>query len=253
MASWDVLGFSPDPNTWSYRVTLATPSGRDEIETVPADAVVHLRFAVDPRRPWAGIAPLTWAASTGRLGAALERSLGDEATSPVGTVIPVPATGTEEDDDTDTDPLASLRVDLAQLRGSVALIDSVAGGWGDKMERPDSDWRPRRIGPNPPDSEAMLRKAVEASICMVMGIPPSLSNATASAAIRESWRVFVNGSCEPLARQLAVELAYKLDAPGLRFDFSSLRSADVTGLARAVSSLVTAGMSLDDARAAVGL
>ena len=39
----------------------------------------NFRYAVDPARPWLGRSPLQFASDTGRLGAALEARLGDEA------------------------------------------------------------------------------------------------------------------------------------------------------------------------------
>lgn len=251
VASWDVAGSDPDPATWLYRCDLPAPSGTVR-RTLPAGAVIHLQFASDPGRPWIGVSPIAYAAATGRLAAALERSLADESGGPVGHVVPMPPVTPEEDDD-DTDPYAATRTDLGALRGGLALVDSVADGGGDRLLRPDSDWRPRRIGPNYPEAEVTLRAAVEASVCVAYGIPAAYMSATSAAAIRESWRAFIVGAVEPLARQFAVELGAKLDAPGLEFDFGALRSADVTGRARAVASLVTAGVSVEDARAAVGI
>ena len=62
---WDVLG-GADPSTWHYRVELSGPSGT-AWETHPAGGVLHLRWQVDPARPWAGVSPLQRASDTGSL------------------------------------------------------------------------------------------------------------------------------------------------------------------------------------------
>ena len=54
---WDVHG-GPDVATWLYRCELAGPSST-AWRTRSAGAVLHLRWLVDPARPWAGVSPLT--------------------------------------------------------------------------------------------------------------------------------------------------------------------------------------------------
>ena len=70
---------------------------------------------------------------------------------------------------------------------------------------------------------------------------------------RESWRRFLHGSVQPLGDLLAGELAVKLDVPGLRLTFDRLMASDLSGRARALQSMVGAGMQLDDARRLGGL
>ena len=70
---------------------------------------------------------------------------------------------------------------------------------------------------------------------------------------RESWRRFLHGSVQPLGDLLAGELAVKLDVPGLALKFDRLMASDLSGRARALGSMVQAGMSLDDARRLAGL
>ena len=71
-ASWDVYG-GPRPETWYYRCERAGPSG-NAWETHPAGGVLHLRWQVDPARPWAGVSPLQRAADTGSLSGWLEKA-----------------------------------------------------------------------------------------------------------------------------------------------------------------------------------
>ena len=84
---WDVMG-GPRPSSWSYRVEQAGPTAT-AWRTLPAGAVLHLRWQVDPHRPWAGVSPLQHAADTGSLSAWLERRLSEEASGPVGAFLPV--------------------------------------------------------------------------------------------------------------------------------------------------------------------
>ena len=249
--SWEVHG-GLSRSTWHVRATLAGPDvsvSRD----VPYAAVSHVCYAVDPYRPWLGVSPLSWAVSTGRLAAALERALGDESGGPVGAVLPVPEGQPEPDDDDETapDPLAALRADLGNLRGTVALVETLAGGWGDKGGRPDSDWKPRRVGANPPASLAELRTGAALTVFGACGVPPSLVTLPADGTgQREAWRRFMHGSVSPVARLVETELRAKLDTPDLRLDFADLYAADLMGRARAWRSLVGKGAEMDPDKAA---
>ena len=85
----NVYGSSPDPATWTYDCALIGPTGSTR-RVVPASEVLAVRYAVRSRRPWQGIAPLEFAASSGRLAALLEQSLGDEAATAVGRIFSTP-------------------------------------------------------------------------------------------------------------------------------------------------------------------
>ena len=63
--SWDVRG-GPDERSWWYRADLQGPSGSTS-RTVPSAAALHVRYAVDPSRPWRGLSPLESACATGVL------------------------------------------------------------------------------------------------------------------------------------------------------------------------------------------
>ena len=159
VGSWDVRGPWREVD-WFYRIDLFGPSG-NITRFVPAAAVLHFRYAIDPSRPWYGLAPLQWARATGTLAANLETRLGEEAGGPVGHVIPVPSDG---GDGSDSDPLAMLKSDLANARGRTILSETVAAAWGDsKAAAPQSDWKPQRFGADPPDSLPSLRTGVKIS------------------------------------------------------------------------------------------
>ena len=219
---------------------------------LPAAAVVHGRFSIDPARPWYGVGPLGWAALTGRLHGALEGSLADEAAGPVGSVIPVPQspddTPDTDDPDDDTDPLAKLRADVAALRGKTALVETVAAGWGEgQTAAPHADWRPQRIGAAPPDSLPVLRSDSAVAVLAAAGVPADLAFSADSTGQQEAWRRFLHGSVQPLADLLSVELADKLDVADLRLTFDGLRASDVGQRARAYAALVKADMDKTEA------
>ena len=253
--SWDVHG-GPDPASWWYRLDIAGPSSQTTIVR-GAESVVHLRYAVDPAHPWIGLSPLAVAASTGRLAGLLEQALGDEAGTPRGTLITTPeGTGAAGDgDDPDADPYAAIKGDLLRLKGDVALVESFAAGAGDKGARPDRDWKPERLGANPPAALVELRGAVFDGVLGACGISPALfaSSATATG-IREAFRTFYRVTLLPIGAAVERELTDKLETP-VRLDFRKLGAADVATAARAYRALVgkDAVMSDADARTLTGL
>ena len=253
--SWDVRG-GPDPLTWRYRVDLFGPSG-NITRHLPSASVVHGRYSIDPARPWAGVSPLGWARLTGKLHASLEDAIADEAAGTRGHLLPVPAgpDGDEVDADGEpADPLADLRADVATLRGRTVLTETTSAGWGEGQgAAPAADWRPQRIGANPPPSLATLRADSAQAVLSACGCSADLFVAGDAAGQRESWRRFLHGSVQPLGDLVAAELADKLDAPGLRLNFDRLFASDLSGRARAFGSLVKAGMDIDDARRLAGL
>ena len=69
--------------------------------------------------------------------------------------------------------------------------------------------------------------------------------------MREFSREFKERVVQPLATRMELEIAAKLD--DLTLDLSRLHDTDMTHLAGAVDKLVSAGVSLADARELVGL
>ena len=248
---WDTRGHA-SRSSWFVRADLHGPD-TTITRTVAYSGVIHCRYAFDPARPWIGVGPLSWALQTGRLAAALERALADEAGSPVGSVIPVPEGNREptDEDEDDADPLAGLKADIAKLRGSVALVETMSGGHGDRGGRPDSDWKAHRIGAHPPDVLNEIRTAAAMSVFGACGVPPSLFMLPADGTgQREAWRRFLHGSVSPVARMVADELRLKLEIPDLTLSFDSLYAADLSGRARAWRSLVGKAAAMDADKAA---
>ena len=141
VGSWDIAG-PANPSAWWYRADTFGPS-LNLSRRVPGSAVVHCRYAHDPATPWLGVSPLGWARATGTLAANLEQRLGEETGGTVAYVLPVP-----QDDEGQLD---DLQADIRAARGGTAFVETTSAGWGEgKAVAPSADWKPQRIGANPP-------------------------------------------------------------------------------------------------------
>ena len=118
----DVEG-GPFPEEWEYRLTLGGPSRTVTYDSIPAQSVLHFRYAVDPSTPWRGNGPVQVAALAGKLSAETVRALADESSGPVGRLLGIPG-GTDGQDAT----VQSLKTDIASARGRTAIVE--AGDWG---------------------------------------------------------------------------------------------------------------------------
>ena len=108
-------------NSWRYKVELPTPGRSSRKKSrFSADEVVHLRYSVDPASPWRGKGPLQVAALSGKLSAELVSSLADEASGPVGSLLPIPVDGKDES-------VKELRADLRKAAGKTMLVQG--GDW----------------------------------------------------------------------------------------------------------------------------
>ena len=247
--SWDVRSESAR-SEYFYRLDLFAPSNNETL-IAPGAAVIHGKYSFDPARPWFGISPMGWADLTGKLHAAVEDALADEAGSPRGVLLSVPI-GPDADGDSDTteDPNAALRDDITALRGKVAMLETTSAGWSEgKTAAPSRDWVPQRLGAAPPAPLVDLREASARAVMAACGVPPTVFATGGDAAgSREAWRALLHGAVQPVADLLAAELAVKLDTPGLALSFDRLMASDVQGRARAFQSMTGGGM--DAARAA---
>ena len=240
--SYSITG-GADPSTWTYELTIGTPS-KSETKRVPIDGVVHLRYAVDPERPWQGISPLQAASISGRLGAAASAALADEAESPHGSFLPTPPA--DENDD-------GLKTDIKNAQGHMLVVESMAGDWQGGGPAPSKDWEPRRFGFNAPASLVELERQIFVEILAACGIPPAMFDSNSATASRESYRQFLHSTVAPIGRVVEAELREKLVSPDLTLDWTELRAADIAGRARAFGSLVKGGMPLEQAAAVSGV
>ena len=243
--TWDITGgYMPD--TWRYQVSIPSPSGKGLVQRVPYDEVIHAMYSHESSRPWVGVSPIGWASETGLLLATVERVLKDESGGTRGYVLPMPAGGTDKE-------VTLLKQDLATLRGRTALTETTASGWGGgRADAPQSDWRPRRIGPDYPDSVVELRRDAQRAVVAACQVPLGLLEGSDASGLRESWRQFLHGGVNPLAKLVAAELSEKLERT-INLDFTELYAADVQGRARAFQSLTGGGMEVSRAATLAGL
>ena len=239
-ANWTVQG-DADPASWIYICNNNGPSTSRAI-TLPADSVVHIRYAPHPSQPWRGRSPLMMAADSARAASRLESATSEE--------------------------MAFTQKQLLSPRrnqGDYGMADSMSPDLIDKIVKAFSahtgsgafvvpgDLEPRRLGPAPPDSFALLRDRFERSILSIHGVPPALvSEQGTGTAMREAFRQVLHSLLKPLAGLVVEELKLKLN-PAAALSFDSLRAGDITGSARAFGSLVTGGLTPKSAAEVVGL
>ena len=244
--SWDVFG-NARPDSWHYRLTLAGPDSMMTINPVQGSGVLHFRYMTDPASPWRGVGPIQSAALAGRLSAETLRALGDEMSGPTGSLLPVGADG-------DDPSIVGLKADIKSLGGHVALVEKLSD-WatGGASSGGSSEWQPRRIGANPPDSIVTLAETASVEVWTACGIPPSLFYKQADGTgQREAFRRLLHSTVAPLARIVERELSDKLGG-SVKLGFDSLFAADLSGRARAFQSLVGGGMEVTKAAALAGL
>ena len=238
--SWTVHG-SDDPASWRYRVTLSGPDTSRTI-TLPAASVLHIRYAPHPSRPWAGRSPVLLAVDTARVAGLLENATAGELNFTQQQVL------TPRRNQGDYAPVDTLAPDMIQKIVS-AFAEHVSS---DAFVIP-ADVTAQRLGPEPPDSFALLRDRFENSILAMCGIPPALvASRGTGTAMRESFRQVLHALLKPLGALLSEELREKLH-PEAALSFDALRAGDITGSARAFGSLVTGGLTPQSAAEVVGL
>ena len=255
-SSYAVQGTS-DPSSWVWVLTLFGP-GDTRTRFRPNDGILNVVIGNTVTRPWEGRAPWQAASLSGKLLSGIERQLAGESQSKSGYVLPVPDLGDRgqgEDVDGETDPLTTLRRDLASAEGRTMLAPSMASGFGGGpgvAPAPASEYSPRRFGANPPSALLELRRDIERSVLASYGILPSLVNERAAGnSLREARRQF-HGTIVALATLLENSLSEALNET-VTLNLRRTKAADSATMARAISSLTSSGMSLQDAIESVGL
>ena len=207
-----------DPRQWTCTATTYGPSA-SETWRVGFDSVVFATWGSPTARPYHGLGPGSWARDTARLMSNAERSLANEAGGPVAQLVPIPQDG--GDGDENTDPLAGLKATIKDAKGNALLLETTAGGWGEgAVNAPRADWRPQRLGPNPPEAFGKVAQQSFNRFLAAAGVPPGLfAEGADGTAMRESLRQWHMGVVRPMARALEVELTEKFGvAVALKFD-----------------------------------
>lgn len=232
VADWDLSTRDGEPR--AYRVSISEAGG-GSTETVLAGEVLHLRISSDPVAPWTGQAPLRRARLTAGLLHTLETALSEiYENAPIGTqIVPFP-----ESPETD---LETIGRGFRGKRGRVLLRESVnvqaAGGMA-----PAQDWSGNDVTPNIQGAQVVdsLDRARN-SIFAAFGVLPGMyAEAAQGPLVREAQRQLATWTLQPIAALLAEEATAKL---GTAVDIDVLRPVqafDVSGRARALSTIVQA-------------
>ena len=203
-----------------------------------------------------GSGPLSWAYDSARLASEGERTLADELGGPLAQLLTTTdsgPTGTGTDDDEDDDPNRDAKLALRGARGDAVLVETTSAAAGDgSAAAPRRDWDPRRLGPDPPETLALLRRDSFSQMLAACGVPPAMwesgADGTAQRAARER---FVLLTVQPTLQMIGAELSAKLEAD-VRFDVSHLQH-DVQVKAAAFRQMVNGGMAVAEAVALSGL
>lgn len=239
-ASHSVLGRTSSPLLWRYKITPASPQGKQKAVEKSGTDVFHLRIGTTKQEPWRGVSPLHNAQSTSNILKAVELAMRYEAGGSVATIIPVPKPSTE------------LANDLRNARGKTVLGHTTSQNWGEGGRGPAGDWRPQRVAPTFSEHEIGARAAVERSIASACGVPPILLGLDAGGGdAREAWRQFAFSTLRPIGSLIEYELErIGLPAP---VSFSKLGASDIGTRSRAWKQLVDAGMDKLKAEGLAGL
>ena len=236
---WEVHG-SEDPSTWTYRCTVSGPDVA-RLVTLPADSVLHVKYAPHPSRPWKGRSPLHLARDTGQAASLLEHATSEEFSFVQRQLL------SPRRNQGDYGMVDSLTPELI-----AKVVKSFSDHTGSGAMIVPGDLEPKRLGPEPPPGFAELRDRLEQSILSLHGIPPALVAARGTGtALRESFRQILHSLLKPLGALVVEELQAKLH-PEAALSFDALRAGDITGSARAFGSLVTGGLTPQSAAQIVG-
>ena len=240
--SHDVSG-GPFPEEWEYRLTLGGPSRTATYDFVPAQSVLHFRYAADPATPWRGNGPIQVAALAGRLSAETARALAEESSGPVGRLLAIPVDGGDS-------TVSGLKSDISNARGRVAIIEG--GDWGSSGSGAEVSLESQRFGPEPGSALVDLVDVSSREIYSACGLNAALWGSGDAASTREAWRLCLFGVLSPLGRLVEAELQNKLEDT-VTLSWQELRASDLSGRARAFQSMVGGGLPVDQAVSVAGL
>lgn len=241
-------------DTWQCRVTTYGPS-TTRTRVVGRDRLVFVRWGTSPGTRYRGQGPTSWAATTAKLQGNIERNLSYESGMPVGTLFPIPAGhGPDQDADAEDGALTSeveaLEAKIRTSKGTVRLVETVAGGWEESGNRPQGDWDPKHYGASPDPAAVELGSHAFKRMLAACGCSPAMFDDSPGTAKREAQRQFYLGTVHPLAVILEYELNLRGLPVKLHFD---LYNVDLAGRAQAFKGLVSQGVEIDKALALTGL
>ena len=240
-SDYDVSG----RDDWRYRLTFPSPSGQYS-RTIPSEGVVSVLWTENPDQPWFGVSPLTLSGLDGTALANISRSLGQEAGTRTGAILPLPVDGAD-------DSVTQLKADLKQLKGGLAITETTSGGWQQgTMQRPQKDWGVTRLGPRPTAESVELRMSLASDVSNACGVPAALLDRVATGtAARSAWGRFIE-AVEAMLLVVNAELSTKLETD-IALSVDHLKRPDsILTLSRSYAALTKAGLSAQSAARIVG-
>ena len=231
-----------DPASWRYDLRLPSPDTAGEGELLtnqPSKTVVHFRINVHPARPWQGQSPLLLAGYSAQWLANLDARIRDEANMPVGELLTVP-------DGLGKDERIRIGTERGKSKGGWIFVESSGGSFTIGTQQAKQGVQIQRFGPNIPQSSLLAHDAAVREVLGVMRIPAVLMLGGDGAQVREGYRQFLTAGLQPIGDLIAEELSAKLEEP-IEFNFRRLQAADVANRARAMGTMVAAGMTIDQA------
>lgn len=236
VAYWDLVA------PGKFHLHIAHPHETETIRAL-AGEVVLLTINAPAEAPWQGRSPFRLMGASPRLMAEIESAVSG-ATDWVGRgLLPFPDTVPEEQQ--------SAAISGLKGGGMLAAIRSKSDFSTNTGQSRANEFK--RVELTPDLESADLNATVDQlhnRLLAAAGIPPALLTPSGNAgAMRESYRLFILQTIQPLARTLLPELS-KVGVTSL--STASSMSADVAGRARAVGTLVGAGMTLQAALELVG-
>ena len=235
----EIAGDTADDTKWAYRMEFATPSGSYEVTRLGSD-VYHFRYADDPNGVQ-GLGPLDLSPTSAAMAGYLEDRLASECATPNMRVLRTinPNVHSVDYQDARQDDLAAAVHQARKKPGAVSVIFQSPNDLGGS-NRPDEI---HRLGPDVPAALVSLRQDVTASLLASMGIPYAVFERS-GAASREALRAAIQTSVKPQADRVAREIARKTGLD-VSLDLTAFASGDIASRARAVQSLVNAGVDMN--------
>ena len=173
----------------------------------------------------------------------VESQLRDEFSGPRGSLLPVPGSSNVTG--------ATLVDKLSELKGGVRPVRSTQVAAGLAGGKQSNDWRAERLGATPPAATVTLATQLHNQVLQSYGVPPGLWLGATSAP-REAWRFFQQTAVRPLMHLFAEEMSRVL-GQAVRIRFVELEHSELQPRARALDSLVKAGIAPERALTLVGL
>lgn len=244
-ATWDVTGGGVHPDSWRYELDLARPYLANRVRRMGA-GLVHCRIGQGPASPWRGRSPLLEAGLTSETLANIELSLQREGVARQAHVLALP-------DASEGGQFSNVIANIRAANGKLVLAETMRSGLGQgAAAAPKRDYETVRLGPQVPAESIALRESAGRSVLHALGIPDGTFFGD-GVAMREGHRLLTVRTAPALGEIIAAELEAKLEIAGVSFAFGESGGQDLAQRARAVQTLVAAGMPLTEALAKAGV